>query len=165
MPLDPRDEMEQEKLDQMNQPIQRDRFLNLISQIESSGGKNTEHPVMEKGIHAGEQAIGQYGLMPNTVDELLNRAKRSGTMTVEMQKMGREPASMKAEIEGDPEVEGALAKQLAEKVLSKFPNQDMAAYSWNKGHNMTPEQVAGHDFENDPYVVKFKKIKQSLGVK
>lgn len=165
MPVDPRDELEQEKLYMINQPIKRDRFLNLISEIESSGGKNFEHPMMESGIHAGEQAIGQYGLMPNTVDELVNRAKKSGQMTLEMQKIGREPAELKAQIEGDPAMEQTLARQLAEKVLSKFPNEDMAAYSWNKGHNLTPEQIEQRGYENDPYVVKFKRIKESLGVK
>lgn len=163
--MDPRDELEKEKLDMVNQPINRDRFLNLISQIESSGGKNLDHPMMHSGIHAGEQAMGQYGLMPNTVDELLNRAKKSGQMTVEMEKVGREPAQIKAQIEGDPGVEQTLARQLAEKVLNKFPNEDMAAYSWNKGHNLSPEQIEQRGYENDPYVVKFKKIKQSLGMK
>ena len=48
-------------------------FLKNISQIESRGGEDMNHPEIKSGIHKGTKAIGRYGLMPNTVGEVLNR--------------------------------------------------------------------------------------------
>jgi len=47
-----------------------DDFLHAIMMIESSGGKNTKHPVIIFGIHKGERAYGKWGLMPNTINEI-----------------------------------------------------------------------------------------------
>ena len=144
----PQDDLLREKLDQMNpQRFERDQFLDAISQIESNGGKNLNHPIMQGGIHAGEQAIGKYGLMPNTVEEMARRT--------------RGPASVTP---GSPE-EQAVAQQLAERVLNRFQDPEMAAYAWNSGHNLTPKEVKERDYQHDPYVEKFKKIWHSLGRK
>lgn len=133
----------------VNPGMQRDDFLKAISQIESSGGKNTNHPISNAPLQAGQKAIGQYGLMPNTVDEMM---KRSGT---------RGPASV---MPGSP-AEQQIANQLADRVLNRFQDPDMAAYAWHSGHNLTPEQVQQRDYLNDPYVQKFQKIRKSLGNK
>ena len=62
--------------DDQKQKVQR--FLKTIQMIESSGGKNFNHPEIESGIHEGHRAIGNYGLMPNTVQEIATRMKRKG---------------------------------------------------------------------------------------
>jgi hypothetical protein len=143
---DDQDELLKEKLDQMNpQRVQRDNFLNTISQIESSGGQNINHPVSNAPIQAGQQAVGQYGLMPNTVQEMARRT--------------RGPASIAP---GSPE-EQQVAEQLATRVLNRFQDPNMAAYAWHSGHNLTPDQVKERDYMNDPYVQKFQKIRQKLG--
>lgn len=152
------DDQLKEHLDMMNpERVERDKFLDIISQIESSGGKNTDHPEITSGIHKGESALGQYGLMPNTVRELLHRRELAG--------QPHQPASEEAsmDITQNPQLEHDLASQLAQKVLGKFPNEEMAAYSWNQGHNLTPEQVEQRDYLNSPYVQKFQAIKKSLG--
>lgn len=143
------DELEQEKLDQMNpERVQRDNFLNAISQIESSGGKNINHPISNAPLQMGQQAVGQYGLMPNTIQEMEHRA-------------GRSPATVEP---GSPD-EQQIANQLAGHVLNKFQDPNMAAYAWHSGHNLTPEQIQERDYMNDPYVQKFQKIWKSLGNK
>lgn len=148
--VNPDDEMIKEKLDQMNpKRFQRDQFLDAISQIESSGGKNINHPISNAPIHRGEQAVGQYGLMPNTIQEMANR---SG---------GRGPASVAP---GSPQ-EQQVANQLADKVLNRFQDPNMAAYAWHSGHNLTPKQIQDRGYESDPYVQKFQKIWKSLGNK
>lgn len=131
------------------QPNPSDAFLQAISQIESSGGKNTNHPVSNAPIQAGQKAIGQYGMMPNTVDEMM---KRSGT---------RGPASI---MPGSP-AEDQMAHQLADRVLNRVQDPNMAAYAWHSGHNLTPEQIQQRDYLNDPYVQKFQKIREKLGNK
>ncbi len=162
MPIDDQDELLQEKLDQMNpQRVQRDNFLDAISQIESSGGQNLNHPVIQSGLQAGQQAIGSYGLLPNTVQELSNRARLQHQLTPEMAAASRNPAS----IGSDPELEKQYANQLADRVLNRFQDPNMAAYAWNNGHNLTPEQIKDRDFMNDPYVQKFIKVRKSLGYK
>jgi len=143
------DALIREKLDMMNPASnQRAHFLDAIKQIESSGGKNTEHPIIQGGIHAGQQAIGSYGLMPNTVQELANRAHT------------RAPASIDA-----PDIQQKYADQLADHVLNRFQDPSMAAYAWNQGHNLTPEQVKARNYEQHPYVQRFQKIYRSLGGK
>ena len=144
----PEDEELQHKLDQMNpQRVQRDNFLNAISQIESSGGKNINHPISNAPLQAGQQAVGQYGLMPNTIQEMARRT--------------RGPASITP---GSPE-EQQIANSLAGHVLNKYQDPNMAAYAWHSGHNLTPDQIQQRDYMNDPYVQKFQKIWKSLGNK
>lgn len=164
---DERDDLLQEKLDQMNpQRFERDRFLDTISQIESSGGKNFNHTPVQTGIQAGQTAAGNFGLMPNTIEELNKRAQMGNTLTPEMQAMGgRDPASIKQTLESDPKLEREYANQLASHVLGKFQDPAMAAYAWNQGHNLTPKAVKSRHYEDSPYVQKFNKIWKSLGTK
>ncbi len=158
----PQEDLLREKLDQMNpQKGQSEDFLNAISQIESSGGQNLNHPVIQAGPQAGQQAIGSYGLLPNTIQELTNRARLENKITPEMEAAARNPAS----IGSNPELEQQYAQQLADRVLHRFPDPAMAAYAWNSGHNLTPEQVKHRDFQNNPYVQKFSKIWHRLGHK
>lgn len=159
---DERDELLQEKLDQMNpKRFNRDSFLDAIAQVESSGGRDTNHPVIQNGPQAGQQALGDYGLLPNTIQELANRAKLKGQLTPEMEAVSRDPASLTA----DPSIEKQYADQLADKVLDKYQDPNMAAYAWNSGHNLTPAQVKERDFMNNPYVQKFMKVRKALGYK
>lgn len=153
------DELEQEKLDQMAaaQAGQNriDEFLNVIRQIESSGGLNTNHPVMQQGIHKGEAAIGQYGLMPKTIQELAKRAGESDLAAIDS-------AEIPAMVKSNPGMEDRLARQLAERVLARQSDPEKAAYSWNMGHNLSPEQVTKRDYGSHPYVQKFRKIQEML---
>ena len=162
MDVDDQDELESEKLDQMNpKRFNRDNFLNAISQVESSGGQDTNHPVIQHGLQAGQQAMGSYGLLPNTVDELNNRARLNNTLTPEMVAATRDPAS----VANNPALQQQYANQLADRVLNRFPTPQMAAYAWNGGHNLTPAQVQQRDYMNDPYVQKFQKVWRALGHK
>jgi hypothetical protein len=151
-----------EKLDMMNpRRVQRDNFLNAISQIESSGGQNIDHPAVRSGIQAGQQAMGDYGLMPNTIQELNNRARLNNTLTPQMAAATRNPAS----VEDNPQLQQQYASQLADRVLSKYHDPRMAAYAWNQGHNLSPQEIQDRDYMNHPYVQKFSKIWKSLGNK
>jgi hypothetical protein len=164
--MDDQDDLLKEKLYYKNpEPTEADDFLDIIRQIESSDGLNTEHPTMKSGIHAGHSGIGSYGLMPNTIKELNNRAKRAGGLSNEhMRDLDKvqDPAIVKQTIEQQPELEKIYARQLAEKVLGRFPDQEQAAYSWNQGHNITPEAMAKRDYRNSDYVKKFNKLRQRL---
>jgi hypothetical protein len=139
-------------------------FLNAIQQIESSGGKNFNHPTMESGLQAGDTAMGRYGMMPNTVREVANRARMQGALDPDMKRIaGMDDGSlMKSEMEAHPEVEQRFAETLAKHLLKKFPNEQEAAYSWNQGHNLTPEAVEKRNYKDSDYVQKFNKLRQML---
>lgn len=140
-------------------------FLQKIEQIESSGGTDTDHPTVQSGIQAGDQAIGKYGLMPNTIKELVNRRRIQGTSTPELQDLSQmDSPSMKKYIEQSPGLEDDLAKQLATMVTRKqMGNEDKSAYSWTNGHNLSPKDISDQQLEDSPYVQKYKKLKEMMG--
>jgi hypothetical protein len=164
MSMDDRDDLLKEKLDLQNpERVERDRFLDIIAQIESSGGKNFNHPEMQSGIHKGSSAIGRYGLMPNTVKEVVKRAELSGAATDPMRQIAsQDPQTMKSLLESDPQLEQQMAHQLAKRVLEKFEDPEMAAFSWNQGTNLTPQQIAERNYQENDYVKKFRKLQQML---
>lgn len=116
------------------------RFLHYISQLESSGGKNTDHPVMKSGIHAGDQAIGEYGLMPKTKEELGKRY----------------PAALSEESPDE-----AYARKLAEKVLDRSKGDEtLAAGLWNQGHNSKVEKFP--EVRDSDYAQKYDSMRSQI---
>lgn len=144
-------------------------FLDKVSQLESSGGKNVNGRMVKSGIQAGTSAIGKYQMMPNTVKQLINQRRQNGTITSDMHDLDQmNPREMKAYIEANPEIEEDLAKGLATNVLRKqMGDEDKAAYAWKMGHNLGPNDIS-EDKMNDPstaggqYVDRFRKIKSQL---
>lgn len=137
------------------------QFLNAISNIESSGGRNTNHPEMESGIHAGQAAIGRYGLMPNTVNEVLNRMRLNGTLTEDLDQLrDLDPDTLRSALESRPDLEQEVAKSLANRVLERQGDEERAAYSWNQGHNLTPEQISEKPYRDSDYVRKYNMYKK-----
>lgn len=136
-------------------------FLQKIAQIESSGGKDLNHKEIQHGIHEGDQAIGRYGMMPNTVRELINRRRTEQTMTPDLQDLdAMDSQKMKQTIESNPELEQQLAEQLGKRVIRRqVADEDKAAYSWNMGHNLAPEEITQEKLQQSPYVDKFQKLK------
>lgn len=170
MPFDDRERLLKEKLDLMNpERVQREDFLDTISMIESSGGVNFNHPEIQSGIHEGQRAIGSFGLMPNTVKEIVKRAEMEGSATPVMRSIASEsPAVMKDFLEQNPEIEYELAEKLARKVLQKQGDPEKAAYSWFMGHNLSPKEVESRDYKKTDYVKKyqkFNKLRNRLGKK
>lgn len=149
-----------------NGKMTQEEFLNAISQIESSGGKNTNHRTVNSGVNAGDSAIGQYGLMPNTIRDTVKRATASGELPPDMSEIqNRDSLSLKNMMENYPASETMIANALAHRVLNKYSDPQMAAYSWNQGTNLTPEEIQKRDFMNSNYVQKFNKIKNMMGNK
>lgn len=136
-------------------------FLEKIEQIESSGGQDTNHPIVTKdNLQQGTRAIGRYGLMPNTVKELVNRRRVRGTVSPDMIDVANlPPEEMKAKIEANPEMEDQFANDLANHVIQRQGgDEDKAAYSWQMGHNLTPDEITPDALENNNYVNKFRRL-------
>ena len=139
-------------------------FLGNISQIESRGGEDTTHPEMKSGIHKGTSAIGRYGLMPNTVSEVLNRMRIGGTLTPELDGLrGLGPEDMKKALETNPALEDQIAESLAGRVLDRQQDEEKAAYSWNQGHNLTPDAISQRPYKDSDYVQKYNAIRKLTG--
>ncbi len=134
-----------------------EKFAKLISQLESSGGKNTKHQAIEGGLQDGQVAVGKYGLLPNTIEEMVKRAQLEGTSLPEMDELsGMEQSSISQRVAKNPELEEEIAFRLYDHISKKTKDPEKMAYMWNSGHNMDPEK-ATIGAVNDPYVDKFNK--------
>lgn len=141
------------------------KFLEKIKMIESSGGIDLNHKPMTEGIHQGHSAYGSYGLMPNTIQELVNRKKQQEPLDSEYKKIDKEdPNYIKAVLHGNPELEQALAKQLAERLLQRTAgDEEKAAYGWNMGHNTPVENITPEKLNSNDYIQKFRALRKSYG--
>lgn len=140
------------------------RFLDVISMIESSGGKNFDHKMLESGIHEGHRAIGHYGLMPNTVREVSNRLEREERLPEFLRQYpDMQAGEMKKALERQPDAENYLASELANKVLTQYgDDEEKAAYGWFQGHNISPESMEKRPYKEHEYVKRYNRFKKKL---
>lgn len=137
-----------------------DTLLWTVKQIESSGGRNVKHPVISHGLSRGDRAIGQWGLLPETIKEFVGRMDRSRQLLPEMQQMknlkGR--SQYVAFFKENPKAELELARAVARHVIRRQKGDSKrAAYAWNHGHNLYHADIADHDLVHSDYVHKFNK--------
>ena len=139
-----------------------DDFLNTISINESSGGKNLNHKKMKSGMHAGDSAVGQYGLMPNTIKEM---ARRMGPDSPMAQYANMDNKKLAQAIKANPDHENQIAKFMANHLHDKFGgDENKMAYSWFQGHNLTNDHfnTSHKDYMNHDYVEKYNKHKSQI---
>lgn len=122
-----------------------DKFLRKIAFLESSYGQNTDHSTMQSGPHIGTHAVGDYGLMPLTAQQI---DKNSGNNQLQ----DLDKFDTQAKLEQDPALTNRLAATMASKLLSKNPSEE-AAYKWNQGQYTNPDQDT---LDNNDYVKKFR---------
>jgi hypothetical protein len=120
----------------------KEDFLQAIRLTESSGGTNTNHATMKRGIHAGTAAIGDYGLMPNTVNEMAVRMGRKHPLN-SYAKMDQN--EIRDSFKKNPDHEKQMADFMADHVNKRFGGDERKmAYAWFQGHNLT-----NNHFKND----------------
>lgn len=137
----------------------RDRFLWNIAQIESSGGKNTNHQPVKAGRFKGERAVGKWGLLKPTVNEIVNRMKLKGSLSPEYaQLIDMDRDALDAHLKKNPQQELDLARFLADHVITRHKgDKNRAAYSWLYGHNLFPSAISDDMLANEDYVNKYKR--------
>ncbi len=130
-----------------------DRFLWNIMQIESSGGKNQEHPEIQNGSFKGQKAMGRWGLLIPTVMDLAKQRINAGDAPREIASLvHRTPEQIRTIIEKRPHIELELARTLANRVLhNQAGDHQRAAYSWLNGtelkrHDIPDEKLQGHSY-------------------
>lgn len=129
-----------------------DKEMRVIAYIESSSGKNLNHPVVVTGMHKGHQASGKYGLMPLTVKDLVSKnfeLRRYSYL------MYLTPQEITAEINVDKVADKTIATFLWNKLRKKF-GPPRAAYAWYFGSSKA-QKVAHDDLLQAEYVKKFMK--------
>lgn len=110
-------------------------LLKKIALLESSGGTNTNHHKMEDGIHAGDQAVGTYGIMPNTLKELAN--KYPSEVTSGLSKDELEISAL-----ADPKFANTMAGSMGDYLKNKrgLSDEETAA-AWEQGHHTPVEDL------------------------
>jgi len=129
---------------------------------ESSGGINTNHKEMKHGIHSGDSALGQYGLMPNTIKEMAGRMGKDNRLS-HYAKMDNN--KVVESIKNNPQHEHQIASFMANHLHDKFGgDESKMSYAWNQGHNLTPEhfKTSRKDYKNHDYVQKYHKNKEYI---
>jgi len=155
------------KLSQLSAGNPLHMFLWNIAQKESSGGENTNHPTITdpKSMHYGMRAIGNFALMPLTVQEFTNRYKRNGgkdPRILKILKMNAPSGEINTYLEKNPDIEFELAGNAANHVLKTHGYTPEAAYAWKYGHNKTAQSVKSPEsqakMKSDSYVSDFKQL-------
>lgn len=151
-----------------------ERFLSAISSIESSKNTDLDHKPMTAGIHAGDTAVGEFGIMPNTVREIAKRiARRDPRLKLDSSFQGDPEIEQYADpnvpqdvlqfaMENDPELTNRTARYLESLVESRFKDPNKMAYAWNQGHNTNPDALTEEKLSASPYVAKFKNLQEKF---
>ena len=137
------------------------QFLDMMSQLESSGGINTKHREISSGIHKGQRAVGNYGLMPNTIREMYKRmGKDADPRLKEIVDNSQDDQMLANSIAADPELENVVAGKLYDRVNERFGgDQEKMNYAWQYGHNLSPSKLTSDKLENDR-TEKFRLLKK-----
>jgi len=133
----------------------REEFKRRISGVESNFGTNLNHPLIQSGIQAGDKAIGQYALMPNTIQEF---AGRMGNKKLKDMPKELYPDYFKK----NPKEYDEMADYGMDFVLDKFKDPEAAAFAWNQGHNLDPNTITPEKLEKSDYIRKFRNIKDRI---
>lgn len=142
-----------------------DHFLWAIQQIESTGGKNTNHKQITAGSMKGQTAMGRWGLLKPTVMDVLARHQtyQKGKLEEHLKPLlGMDRDQMDGYFKQNPDAEMHVARLLAKYVMNKQKGDlDRSAYSWLHGHYRTPESIQQASLDTDDYVGKFRHLMAS----
>lgn len=110
----------------------KQKFLSSVKQVESSGGKNTQHETVESGPLKGQTAYGKYGLMPVTIQETIknnpNLKARYGKI------LNLNHHQVHAYMKAHPHLEDEVANKHASRLVRVFNgDMDSMAMAWLNG--------------------------------
>lgn len=135
-----------------------DPFLWNLMQIESDGGINTKHQQVQSGPSKGETAIGRWGLLRPTIQEIIRRQVKQGTVDPKILNIYHDDNKKLADFfKKRPHLELELARFLADHILKNNDyNYEKGAYAWLNGHNL---RNIDHDtIKNHYYVNRYREF-------
>ena len=143
-------------------------LLQLLAQLESSGGKNRVHPIVKTGVQEGTRAISSFGTMPNTLWEMTKRNKQ-----FQMTPLGQEILKTGGDSDAinkitkvphkDEAATIALKEEEEQRLKPYMPpgvnSTDAMLYAHRRGVPGTVEALQNKEpIEADPYVQAGKKL-------
>ena len=144
----------------------KEAFLADMSKIESNSGQNTNHKTMNEGLHAGQHAVGQYGFMPKTIKEMANKMRMDDDVPPALNaanSAGADEQEMADFVAQNPDLEQAVADKMYSHLRNRFNNdEEKMNYSWEQGHNLSPEGITPEKIEANPRTEKFRKLRSKL---
>lgn len=164
-------------------PLGSDRldepFLNRVQQLESSGGIDLSHDTIKEGLQKGQTALGEFGLLPNTVRELAARLRRrdpklqldpnfQGDPEIQQWEHPSEAdsttdADLSAAYSDSPDLQRRTARYLGRLLESNAQGDpEKMAYGYKMGHNQDLVNVSPEVLQASPYVTKFKALQDYL---
>jgi len=131
------------------------KFKKIVSSLESSDNPDVRHPAATKGVNRGDIAIGQHGLMPNTVKELANRARLSNEQYPSDEAiLGANNSQIPEMLQNNPDLMKLYVDRLSKHVMDKSKGNPEDAYlRWLYGHNLPDSRVKDIK-ETDPETVQ-----------
>jgi hypothetical protein len=135
----------------------REKLLNAISQVESSGGKNMNHkPTKTQGT-----AWGKFAEMPDVIHDTIRLnpdLKRQHGKALRLQ-----GDNLHRYMQDNPKLEQLIADKHLSRLEHHFGNNPEAiSFAWNQGISGTNRALKQkHDISSHPYVQKFKHYYES----
>lgn len=134
----------------------RDKVLNAISQVESSGGKNTAHKPTSMGT-----AYGKFAIMPDTIHDTIR-------LNPDLKRQHQKALNLQGDdlhryMQDNPKLEQEIATRHLQRLEHHFGhNPEALGYAWNHGilgtnRALNQKQKIGEH----PYVQKFKHAYES----
>lgn len=134
-----------------NTSYSRDKMLNAISQVESSGGKNVHHKPTSMGT-----AYGKFAIMPDVVHDTIRlnpdlKRQHSKVMRLQGDNLSRY-------LQDNPKLEQEIVNRHLNRLEHHFgQNPEAISFAWNHGIKGTNRALASkQNISQHPYVQKFK---------
>lgn len=136
-----------------------DKFKKLISFLESSGGKDTDHKLMGSGMHKGTSAMGEYGMMPNTAQQMAKTNIRDNKNTPLDEVVANiDPSQVEEVLSDNPGKTKEYVNAYMDKVLSSSDSMQDAATKWMTGPNASKDTMSRVNKKNPGRLEKLRQF-------
>lgn len=147
-----------------------DHFLGTISQLESTGGKYTDHKPVNSEMHHGDSAMGTFAIMPRTAQNIVGMLKSPHSKLRAMlgpdhqdqefiQAATGDSKDVAERFKANPALALRGARYLATHLHAMQHGDPVkASYAYRFGTNLSPEAITADKLKNSGYVKKFKEL-------
>lgn len=139
-----------------NTGYSRDKMLNAISQVESSGGKNMKHKPTSQGT-----AFGAHAIMPAVVQDTIRL--NPDLKNIHGKALRLQGDNLSHYLQDNPELEREIVNRHLSRLEHHFGhNPEAISFAWNQGIRGTNRAIASkQNISEHPYVQKFKHAYES----
>lgn len=139
-----------------NNNYSREKMLNAISQVESSGGKNMNHKPTSQGT-----AYGRWAVMPSVIQDTIRLNPKLKQQYGKGLRLRGD--NLTHYMQDNPKLEQEIVNSHLNRLEHHFGhNPEAIAYGWNQGITNTNRSLkAKKDISAHPYVQKFKHYYES----